>query len=342
MIRNKKNSSVKLGLIFILIIFLDLTFLYFIKYKNQSLSINEFNLSNIGNLINLIFYTIFLIGLIILVINKNLFWDNKYFITFFFINQILIVLAYISTIVIMPFNSFYYLGQTGNKLFTGVLFTLFQFSLMVMMFLTWSDILKVKNIVLLRAIVNSVFVMIIILIISFIYIIGKESTFNEKKIISHKNNVAVVLGAAVWSNNQPSPSLAARVDKALQLLNNGKASSVYLTGSNAPGELPESEVGLKYIQKKTNSTSNIFTETKTTSTNEQIRFIKQNLLSESQKNNIIVISDSYHLVRVLEISKFQNIEIQIAASNLSLNFEKAFYLKIREALALTVFWFFAF
>ena len=122
----------------------------------------------------------------------------------------------------------------------------------------------------------------------------------------------------------------------------GKVNSIYLTGSNAPGELAESEVALKYIQKSKSITSNIFTETETTSTNEQIRFIKQKLLSDSEKKNIIVISDSYHLVRVMEISKFQNIQIQVAASDLSLSFEKAFYFKFREALALTVFWFFAF
>jgi vancomycin permeability regulator SanA len=184
--------------------------------------------------------------------------------------------------------------------------------------------------------------MIIILLVSFIYIIGKESTFDEKQLISFKNNVAVVLGAAVWSNNQPSPSLAARVDKALELLADKKVNSIYLTGSNAPGELTESEVALRYIQKKKNITSNIFTETETTSTNEQVRFIKQKLYSDPQKKNIIVISDSYHLVRVLEISKFHNIQIQVAASELSLSFEKAFYFKMREALALTVFWFFAY
>lgn len=342
MISNKKNNSIKLGLIFILIVIINLTFLYFIKYNNQSLSISEFNLGNIGNLINLIVYIILLIGLIILIFNKNQVWGNKYFITVFFLNQLLLVSAYISTIIDLPFAGYYYLGQTGNKLFTGLLFSLFQFSLFVMMFLIWLNILKVKNILLLRAMFNSVLLMVFILIISFIYIVSKESTFNEKQIISNKNNIAVVLGAAVWSNNQPSPSLAARVDKALELLDDKKVKSIYLTGSNAPGELAESEVALRYVQKKKNSISNIFTETKTTSTNEQIKFIKQKLLSDSQKNNIIVISDSYHLVRVLEISKFQNIQIQVAASNLSLSFEKAFYFKIREALALTVFWSFAF
>ena len=76
--------------------------------------------------------------------------------------------------------------------------------------------------------------MILLLIVSFIYIIGKESTFDENQITVSNNNVAVVLGAAVWSNSQPSPSLAARVDKALVLLEKGKVNSIYLTGSNAP------------------------------------------------------------------------------------------------------------
>ena len=75
---------------------------------------------------------------------------------------------------------------------------------------------------------------------------------------------------------------------------------------------------------------------------QQIQYIEANLLTKGKDKNIIVISDSYHLVRIVEISNFHNIKILVAPSNLPLSFEKALYFKVREALALVVFWFFAY
>ena len=94
MLRNKKNRTKKLVLFYFIII-LDLTFLYFIKYKNQSLSFNEFNLSNIGNTINLIVYIIFLTGFTIINFSKNQFWDRKNFIFVF------IIVSYLSSQLIL-------------------------------------------------------------------------------------------------------------------------------------------------------------------------------------------------------------------------------------------------
>ncbi|HRP93465.1 MAG TPA: ElyC/SanA/YdcF family protein, partial [Ignavibacteriaceae bacterium] len=86
--------------------------------------------------------------------------------------------------------------------------------------------------------------------------------------------------------------------------------------------------------------SEIFLEKETTNTNEQIQFIKKNFAKTLNKK-IIVISDGYHLVRVLEIAKFHDTKISVSASALNQSFEKAVYNKMREALALTVFWLFA-
>ena len=131
-----------------------------------------------------------------------------------------------------------------------------------------------------------------------------------------------------------------RVDKALKLFDEKKISKIFLTGSNAPGELAESEVAFRYIKSKGINTTEIFLEKETTSTNEQIQFINKKFANTSNQN-IIVISDGYHLVRVLEIAKFHKTKILVSAAALSQNFEKAVYNKMREALALTVFWLFA-
>lgn len=341
MIKNKKYNSLKVSALFIFILIIDLTFLYFIKYQNQLISLSAFNLFKTGNILNLFFYLVLITGLLIILFNKSQQFEAKYFVVFFIINQILIVLIFIVINLPLPFDDFYYLNQNGNKLFIGLLFTLFQFTFFSMMFCVWLNILKVKNLLLVRSLLNSGWLMLLLLVASFVYIVSKEVSFDESEITS-KNNSGVVLGAAVWSKNKPSPTLAARVDKAVHLLKQNKISSVYLTGANAPGELAESEVAFNYLKTKLNDVSNIHKETETSSTNEQIQFIKSKLLLSGKEKNVVVISDSYHLVRIMEISQFHNIEINAVPSDLPLSFEKALYFKTREALALVVFWFFAY
>jgi vancomycin permeability regulator SanA len=258
----------------------------------------------------------------------------------FILNQILLVTQYFLIHLPLPFTEIYFLGQTGDQLFSGAIFAFYTITCFIMIFLVWLSIFNFRTILIFRASVNSVLTLMSILLLVFIFIIGKEAGLQDDLITNHTGNVGVVLGAAVWSENKPSPSLANRVDKALSLYEQNKISQIYLTGSNAPGELSESEVAFNYIKSKGTKTSDIFLEKETSSTNEQIQYIKKNLLSTSNKN-VIVISDSYHLVRVLEIARFHNMKIQVSASELSQSFEQALYNKFRESLALTMFWLYA-
>lgn len=335
--RNKNNSY--LTSIIILVILLNLTFLYYIKYHNQNLNLSAFNALNFGNLLNLFFAASLLVGIFVAALKKQTSTGNKSFIIFLILNQISLLLIYCFKSIDLPFKDIYLLGQTGDKLLIGGLFTFYAFTYLVMIFLVWLEIIKTKNILIVRAMFNSALSMLFILLFVFLFIIGKEAGFNKVLINTDSNNVGVVLGAAVWKGNIPSPSLAGRVDKAISLFDQNKISKIFLTGSNAPGEMTESEVAYNYIKAKNINTKEIFIEKETTSTNEQIRYIKNNLLNKNY--NVIVISDAYHLVRIIEIAKFHNIIIQVAASELSQSFEKALYNKVREALALTVFWFFA-
>jgi vancomycin permeability regulator SanA len=243
-------------------------------------------------------------------------------------------------IISLPFKQIYFLGRTGDELLVGVILVLYIFSYFLLIYMVWLNIFKVKNLILLRAMLNSSISMITILLLVFFFIVAKENVFNDGLLGKDKNNVGVVLGAAVWSGNKPSPSLVGRVDKALKLFEQKKISQIYLTGSNAPGELTEAEVALQYIKNKGINTSQIFIEKETTSTNEQIQFVKEILTTKSKKN-IIVISDGFHLVRVLEIAKFNKLKILVSASALSQSFDKVLYNNIRESIALTVFWLFA-
>ena len=69
--------------------------------------------------------------------------------------------------------------------------------------------------------------------------------------------------------------------------------------------------------------------------------ISKNKLLSYKNKNVVVISDNYHLVRVLEISNFHNLNVLVVPSDLDQSFEQALYNNLRESLALTVFWLFA-
>lgn len=339
MTKNKKSKLSSLPVV-VIIILLNLTFLFYIKYKNQNLPISSFSLTSFGNLCNLFFALALIFGILLLIFRKNLFLETKIFLPLFFFNQLLIITVYLLSIISLPFKNIYYLGQTGDELLIGGIFTLFIFTYLVLIYLVWLTIFKIKGLISLRALFNASLSMLAIFLFVFFFIVAKEASLNDEQLIKSKNNIGVVLGAAVWSGNKPSPSLAGRVDKAIKLLNQNKITQIYLTGSNAPGELTESEVALKYIKLKGLSTAEIFLEKETTSTNQQIQYIKRKILPNSPEN-IIVISDSYHLVRVLEIANFHKIKILVSSSELTQSFEKALYNKIRESLALTMFWLFA-
>lgn len=338
----KKNNKNKLWIklfIIILISIFNLAFLYYIKYHNQNLRLKEFNLHNFGNEINLACTIILITGLILDYYKKNFVIQKKDFLILFLLVQVFLIASYIFTIIPPPFRNEYWFGQNGSRLFVASLFSIYNFFYFVVIFIVWLSVVNTRDIMILRGMFNSSLLMLMILLIVFVYILKSEAGFSDKNIKFSPNNYGVVLGAAVWSNNKPSTSLLFRVNKAISLYEQRKISRIYLTGSNAPGELSESEVALNYIKSLDKNISDVRIEKKTTSTNEQIEFIRKQL--SPQKNNIIVISDGYHLTRVLEISKFHNIKIKVVPSDLSLSFDRSLYNKFREALALTVFWFFA-
>jgi vancomycin permeability regulator SanA len=183
--------------------------------------------------------------------------------------------------------------------------------------------------------------MVMILLFSNFYIVFRESEFEENLQNDRREKILVVLGAAVWSDNKPSPILAARVNKASEITKNFSINKLYFTGGSAPGELTEAEVALNYFQQLNPEFVKIEIETSTKSTNEQIQFIKNQVIALHPNSEIVVISDSFHLVRIKEISNFHKIDIKTIASDLTMNFSANLYNRLRESLALSVFWLFS-
>ena len=337
-----KNKSLTLGntVSLSLIIIVNLFFLLYLKYSSHDLSFTDFSIYKIGNLINTAISFLVILGLFILFFQKSNVSLSIIYLLTGLLNLFLLMVVLINFLHIPP-REYYLLSLSFTQVLIIIAFSLFQFTQLFFMMMIWFKILKIEKLIYLRALVNSIFIAMGLLIFTLVFINTKSITPISAALGRDKPSIAVVLGAAVWSDNKPSPSLAFRVEKAAELFNDGIVNKIQLTGGNAPGELSEAEVSLNHILKQGINRDNVWIEKNTTSTIEQVRFIKKVLIQKKQFNSVVIVSDIYHLQRVKEICKFYNVKADVAASNLNLKTDKIIFYQLRECIALILFWLFA-
>ncbi len=335
-----KNNKRWASVIAILFLTLDLLLLYFIKYRNQELSILEFRFSTTGNILNILFFIISAVTIIIYSFSTRIQYDKKLLLTFTVVITSLLIIASISTFINFPASRIYIFDHPLNRILISALFFIYQFSLILFITFLWLKILGTENIIL-TSIIDSIIVMIGLLIFTFLFSNLQRTGLNTFNPQIKGKSVAVVLGAAVWSHNKPSPSLKARLEKAIELYRDSVVNHIQLTGGNAPGELSEARAAFNFLLKKGINPEKIWIEEKTTSTSEQIHFIGNELIKKKKIKNIILISAPYHLMRAVEICKFYNIKVYTAASDIIMSTDSKIYNNIRESVALLAFWLFA-
>jgi uncharacterized SAM-binding protein YcdF (DUF218 family) len=334
------ENKVLLTLFVIILTTFDLLFIIYIKYDNQHLPLSDFRLYYAGNLLNIAFTIILIAGLIIYLFKKNINLSPVSIFALAAAMTIFLFVAWIFSKSPISLPNVTILNQPFSRVFVSGLFFIYQFIEFILIMEVWLSLSKKSNLIFLRAFVDAILITMILLVFSFLYLNFNKAPAREFFISGKGNNVGVVLGAAVWTN-EPSPSLRARIDRAFSLYKNGSLQKIQLTGGNAPGELSEAEIAYEYLKTKKMDTSDIWIEKRTSSTTEQIQFIKKNLSTKPGVNDIIVISDSYHLPRVKQIADFYLLDIDVAPSDLDLRFENKLYNKLRESAAILIFWFFA-
>lgn len=335
--KNTSISSKDASLISVLLI-LNLVLLFYLKYTRHSLTLSYFSFVKLGNIFNYGPNISVLLAVAVLYLKKDKISKNVIYLMIAFM-FIFLILVFIINFMNIPPGEYFLLSLSFSQVLIISAFSSYQFSQFFLTIFVWLNVFRVNQFIYLRSAVNTIFLCSLFLLFSLVFInIGGLS---NSRLAVAEPSVAVVLGAAVWSDNKPSPTLASRVDKAAELYQKGVVSKIQLTGGNAPGELSEAEVSLKYILSKGISRDDVWIETQTSSTIEQIRFIKNELIKRKNINSIIVISDSYHLQRVKEISSFYNLRIDVSASTLNLRTDKILFYQLRECIALLLFWFFA-
>jgi uncharacterized SAM-binding protein YcdF (DUF218 family) len=106
----------------------------------------------------------------------------------------------------------------------------------------------------------------------------------------------VVLGAAQY-DGRPSPQLAARLDHALELYEQGVAPVVMVTGGNQPGDrFTEAEASANYLADRGVPESAIMREDAGHTTFESLDAAADQLLA-ADLNDVVVVTDPYHSLR---------------------------------------------
>lgn len=312
--------------------------LIYLKYTLNNFSIFEFNIASFGNFIYVINFAATFIFLLLLKIKNNSLY-NKNIIQIYGIVFLSIVVFFLLVISINN-NSYwqtkYLWGYPIKRISIAFLFTANFWLLLYLLFVAVLFNFASGIYVYLKSFAYSSLFIGSILIISFFY----SLTFVNSNLGTEKHDLGVVLGAAVWKGDKPSPILLGRIHKAYDLYKSNNLKRILVIGGNAPGELTEAEVSYRNLLKLGVKKEDIKIEKNTSTTVEQVKYIKINeFLSGSEK--IIIISDQFHLKRVLEICKFFNIKAIGIASDTKYVFKKLLFYRVRESVALLLFWLFA-
>jgi len=124
---------------------------------------------------------------------------------------------------------------------------------------------------------------------------------------------AVVLGAAAYHKN-PSPVFAARLDHAIGLYREGRVKALVITGGRGSGAFfAESEVGRLYCIENRVPEKDIFIETISLTTHENITQAK-NVMETQGYANALLVSDPWHLRRAQLMAEDIGVSSQCSAT----------------------------
>lgn len=138
----------------------------------------------------------------------------------------------------------------------------------------------------------------------------------------------LVLGCAVWADNEPSPMLRDRLDAAIALYKSGVAPKLLLSGDNSIPEYSEPDCMLKYTLAQGVPPEDIFLDYAGFSTYESVYRSHAVFMAD----RLIVVTQKYHLFRALKACEALGIEAKGVASDQQ-KYAGRYYREAREVLA---------
>lgn len=337
-----KTNSSNNKLIFILVLSLiHYALLSYLKYDINDLSISDYSIDYVGNVLNIIITLIFIIGVVVVLYRKSKI-DSRRVNFLLLINLVanlnLLLILFINYL--LPVNPEEYLFSFPvKKVYVGFLFISSYCVILYSVIYLWGAAYGFEKLYELRVLYRTIFAIIILIIFS-LFVVWNVKKYDEGNLTRHKYDYGLIPGAAVWSKGKPSPVFEGRIRKAYELYNKGVIEKIILTGSNAPGEITEADAAKKLLLSLGVNADNLIIENETQQTNEQIKYLRFDPHIAKSKTNVLIISDNFHLTRVLQICKFFSVNAEGISSGHTLTFEKTIFYRTRESIALILFWLF--
>lgn len=190
----------------------------------------------------------------------------------------------------------------------------------------------------LKSLLISVLILVVFTFLVFIKVFGFNDDHLKYENGSLQANSGVILGAAVWGGNRPSPVLKERINKGYEIYKKNIVPKLVITGGGSPNELTEGEVSKNVLLKYGVAPENLILENESGSTVEQIQFVRDSLYKSQNWQKIILVSDNFHLYRASEICRFNDINSDCIASDKELSPSGTVSFCIKESFALIFFW----
>ena len=153
-------------------------------------------------------------------------------------------------------------------------------------------------------IVIAIISIILVLSINF-YVVGiaknKMIKDNDYSLLKDVDCI-LILGAGIWGD-KPSPMLQDRLDEGIKLYNEGIAPKIIMSGDHGREEYDEVNIMKEYAIEKGVPSEDIFMDHAGFSTYESIYRAKE----ISDADNIVIVTQEYHLYRALYIADKLNI-----------------------------------
>ncbi|MGK9367948.1 YdcF family protein [Melioribacter sp. Ez-97] len=319
-------------------------FITTLKYLNNQLNPLDYNPYFIGNLLNIIVMFLTITGLIAANRkSKNL---SRMFLS------VLLILSYTPLILIFIdkftgllnlLDSYtseeYFFTFQIKKIHVGLLFLVSYFFQLYLMIYLWSCALSKEKAVYLVSLFRTLLFFVLFFIISLFYVWFYPAP--KEGIKGRIYDYALVPGAAVWNKKSPSPIFEARLRKTLDLYRSGIVKKIILTGGKAPGELSEADAAYHYLLNLGVDARSIIKEDKSGTTREQVKYLFHIKNENGNPENLAIISDKFHLPRISQTCGFFGIKADLIPSGYKMIFSRAFYYRLREGIALILFWLFA-
>ncbi len=130
-------------------------------------------------------------------------------------------------------------------------------------------------------------------------------------------HTVIVLGCKTI-NGVPSVMLAARLDKAAEYLKENENAVCIVTGGQGGDEIePEAETMERYLITKGIDKDRIYKENKSENTKENILFAKDIIYEQNLPEQVVIISECYHVYRGVRQAKLAGLEASAIAADVN-------------------------